>query len=188
MIYGVDFDLADKIRDKESKQGLLRVGSDPHFLPKRKDLGIPAHHGESGEDFLSGDTRCMVHSTVLSTHILWLNEHNRIANGISKVLRSKLPTQLPPDHFDELIFQETRKIVIAELQAITYNEWLPAIFGQEVIDKHNLRLRRNSNYNPEVDPTLKNEFAASAYRFGHSLVQVQNRQWLSNLQFCTTSP
>ena len=55
----------------------------------------------------------------MAMHTLWVREHNRIATNL-KLLR--------PYADDETLFQEARKIVIAELQHITYNEWLPELF------------------------------------------------------------
>ena len=52
-------------------------------------------------------------------HTLWVREHNRIATNL-KLLR--------PYADDETLYQETRKIVIAEIQHITYNEWLQVLF------------------------------------------------------------
>ena len=55
----------------------------------------------------------------MAMHTLWVREHNRIATNL-KLLR--------PYADDETLYQETRKIVIAEIQHITYNEWLQVLF------------------------------------------------------------
>ena len=54
-------------------------------------------------------------------HTLWLREHNRVANALYAKYGVKKT--------DEFYFQEARRIVIAELQNITYNEFLPVIIG-----------------------------------------------------------
>jgi len=95
-------------------------------------------------------------------HNLFLMEHNRIA-GLIRTLR--------PAFSDEQIFQETRRIIGAELQQITYNEYLPIILGQQAMNSFSLNLGTTySAYNPNTDPTIFNSFATAAYRFGHSLV------------------
>ena len=60
----------------------------------------------------------------MAMHTLWVREHNRIATNL-KLLR--------PFADDETLFQEARKIVIAELQHITYNEWLPVLFDESLV-------------------------------------------------------
>lgn len=57
-------------------------------------------------------------------HVIWVREHNRIATALSS---------LNPQWSDERVFQVARKIVIAEIQHITYNEWLPVLFDEKVV-------------------------------------------------------
>ena len=64
--------------------------------------------------------------------------------------------------------------MVAEFQNVVYKEWLPAIFGQDILDKHKLRLLPGTMYDSNIDPQIRNEFTTAAFRFGHSLVQVFN--------------
>ncbi|MCA9067176.1 MAG: peroxidase, partial [Planctomycetaceae bacterium] len=50
-----------------------------------------------------------------------------------------------------------------ELQAITYNEFLPALLGNGAIDAY-------SGYDSTVNPGIANVFSTAAYRLGHSLL------------------
>lgn len=75
---------------------------------------------------------------------------------------------------DEILFQETKRIVIAELQHVTYNEFLPAILDDLHMNAYNLRSKQVGHaeiYNPDVDPRTINAFGVAAYRMGHSLVR-----------------
>ncbi len=53
-------------------------------------------------------------------HLIWLREHNRIAELLSKLV---------PGQTDEYYYQHARRIVIAEMQHIIYNEYLPIMIG-----------------------------------------------------------
>lgn len=55
-------------------------------------------------DFVAGDVRVEVHAALLSTHVLWLREHNRIASKISEALKDKL-NHLSVKEKDDLIFE-----------------------------------------------------------------------------------
>src|SRR5262249_50040119 len=53
--------------------------------------------------------------------------------------------------------------VIAELQIITYNEWLPALLGPGALPAYR-------GYKSNVNPGIANEFSTAAFRLGHSLL------------------
>ena len=61
-------------------------------------------------------------------HVLFMREHNRIA----KELARHLPASLQQD---ELLYQETRRLVAAEMQNIVYGEYLPTILGVKHMKK-----------------------------------------------------
>jgi len=104
--------------------------------------------------FVTGDTRGNenIELTVLQT--LFLDNHNRIASELQK---------MNPTWSDEQLFQDTRKINIAEYQSIVYNEWIPSVLGQNALPSYR-------GYNPDVNATIANEFSTVAFRFGHSLL------------------
>lgn len=96
--------------------------------------------------------------------IILHREHNRIANALAK---------LNPHWDDERLFQEARRINIAEHQHITYYEWLPIFIGLENSIKNKILYNTHdyvNDYSDSVDPTVINEHATAAFRFFHSLI------------------
>lgn len=112
-----------------------------------------------------GDARSGEQPGLLMLHMVWVNEHNQIATRLSDI---------NPHWSDEKLYQETRRIVGAMFQHVTYREFLPVILGKEVSRLFNLELETSGfykGYDPGVNPTVANEFSAAAFRFGHSLIQ-----------------
>ncbi|XP_077547271.1 salivary peroxidase/catechol oxidase-like [Haemaphysalis longicornis] len=117
---------------------------------------------ETGEIcFRAGDERVNEHPALTSMHTVWLRQHNRIARRLS---------QLNSLWDDERLFQEARRIVNAQYQHIVYSEWLPPILGPDAMIRYSLVPTGRSRYAPDVDATISNEFAAAAFRLGHTLI------------------
>lgn len=96
---------------------------------------------------------------------IFLREHNRISFELGKV---------NPHWEDETLYQETRRIVIAEYQHILYNEWLPLIIGRNYMETFGILPLYDGyykGYDSGVDSRVSNAFTTAAFRMGHSLVQ-----------------
>lgn len=112
----------------------------------------------------SGDARVNQNTQLTVLQIILHREHNRIADTLAK---------LNPHWNDERIFQEARRINIAEHQHITYYEWLPIFIGLENSIKNKILYNTHdfvNDYSDSVDPTIINEHATAAFRFFHSLI------------------
>lgn len=144
--------------------GYLREGV--HF-PNQKSL-LPFASPTDGIDcrrsleessvncFTAGDIRVNEQVGLLSMHTIWMREHNRIA---------KFFNEINPHWTGEQIYQETRKIVGAIMQHITV-QWLPNVIGSDGVRLFG----EYKGYNSNINPSISNEFATAAFRFGHSLI------------------
>lgn len=139
-VYGSDQATADSLRTLEggklltSEGDLLPLGSDGYFL--------------------AGDVRANENIELTAMQTLFLREHNWWADHIAKQNSSRT---------DAEIYQQARAIVIAEIQAITFEEFLPALLGEGVMPEY-------EGYDPAVNPGIANEFSTAAFRLGHSLL------------------
>lgn len=108
--------------------------------------------------FKGGDSRALEHPALGAMHTVFVREHNRIAQFI----QTKFPAWT-----DEKIFQQTRRILIAEYQNIVFGEMLPLILGTDAVFPATVS---STVYDATVDSSILNEFAVAAFRFGHTLL------------------
>jgi len=137
-VYGVNEKMARKLR--EGQYGRLYLPND--LLPKNK----------KGE-FEAGDMRVNENPVLIAMHLLWAREHNKVAEEVANAF---------PDYDDEEIYQLSRHIVAAELQAVTYYGFIPALTGR-ILPKYN-------GYNPRIPAAISNRFSTVAFRVGHTLL------------------
>ena len=92
---------------------------------------------QRGRCFVAGDTRVNENTALAAMHTIWVRLHNYYVDEIEKLARDRpgtFPTlrQSNPNR-NIILFEETRKIVIAILQRIFYYEWLSIIVNTEAI-------------------------------------------------------
>jgi hypothetical protein len=88
---------------------------------------LPIHNNTNGNTrwmcgnlpcFEAGEDRTSENIVLISVQTLFLRDHNRVASQLAIV---------NPTWSDETLYQEARRIVIAELQHITFNEYRPVL-------------------------------------------------------------
>ncbi len=137
-VYGVGHNESRNLRDLEG--GRLRLEN--NFLP-RDDRG----------QFEAGDTRASENGNLAAVHTIFAREHNTVAAEVAEAF---------PAFNDEQIYQLARHIVAAEIQAIVYHEFIPALTGS--------KLARYTGYKPNVRGIVSNVFSTAAFRVGHTLL------------------
>jgi len=171
-IYGTSIDVGGKLRTK--KDGLLLTQtyygnggayntgitnvSLPNYPPSAFNTGIlpnlAAPSIEDTEAMISGDARCSENIQLCLIHTIWIREHNYQAGELKKK---------NPKMSDEELFQAARRWVIGEYQHIVFEEYLPAVLG--------FKLPPYKGYDPNLPPETSVNFAAAAFRYGHSVVR-----------------
>ncbi|MGH0114557.1 UNVERIFIED_CONTAM: hypothetical protein FKN15_020468 [Acipenser sinensis] len=164
-VYGSSVRESEELRDFSNQHGLLKQGTEvsgsgKHLLPFA--IGPPTECMRDENEspipcFLAGDHRANEQLGLTAMHTLWFREHNRIARELLK---------LNPHWDGDTVYHETRKIVGAQMQHITYQHWLPKILGEvgmKIIGEY-------KGYDPNVNGGILNAFATAAFRFGHTLI------------------
>ncbi|KRY72255.1 Peroxidase mlt-7, partial [Trichinella pseudospiralis] len=149
--------LPDSLRLKDSKTGMMRFTFfNNHVMPPFNPHTCFGPNN-CNANFDIGDNRASIFIALVGVHTVFLREHNRIAEQF---------LAMNPTWSVERVFQETRKLIGAMIQAITYKEWLPKILGI----RYNSLMGNYTGYNPNVNPSIINEFTTAAMRFGHGMI------------------
>ncbi len=159
-VYGSDSKRAGWLRTmrngkmKTSSGNLLPYNTRNGELSGAIDLNAPEMANDSDhhvKTFVAGDDRAAENPVLTSLHTLFVREHNRICDSLVRLgMRN-----------DEQMYQTARKIVGAEIEAITYQEFLPAL---------GIILKSYYGYKDNVRPDIMNSFATASYRIGHTMV------------------
>ena len=159
-VYGVDASRAAYLR-RHDGSGKLRtkiVGG--HELLPRNEHHLPNAPAPTSNFFIAGDVRANEHAVLVSMHTLFVLEHNRLCD----VARRRHPRS-----DDESRFQYARRRVGAIMQAITYEEFLPALLGAETF-RAGGRIGPYRGYDPTLNAGISNLFSTACYRLGHSML------------------
>jgi hypothetical protein len=168
MIYGSDATTAADLRTfsggqlKTSAGGLLPYNT--MGLAMADNIGVP-----ETTLFAAGDVRANENVELSNLTTLFVREHNYQASLLAKE---------HPTWTDQQLYEGARQIVIGEIQSITYNEWLPALMGNNALTPY-------TGYDPTVDASIDDEFASAAFRL-HTLLD-DDVQFLNNNGSVNTS-
>lgn len=102
--------------------------------------------------FVAGDVRANENPLLCAFHTIFVREHNRLCD----ILKAE-----HPDWDDEQLYLYARKINCGYLQAIVYEEWLPAM---------GVQLSPYNGYDNTINPGMSNIFVTAAFRLGHTLL------------------
>ena len=130
--------------------GRLKTGAG-NLLPFNTQ-GLSNAGGDSDSLFVAGDVRANEQLGLTVMHTLFVREHNRLA---------RLVARANPELSGDGIYLRARRLVGAEMQLITYREYLPALLGPDAIPAY-------TGYKPSVDASIANLFSTGPYRYGHS--------------------
>ena len=165
-VYGSDSARADELRTMNG-DGKLKTSSGnllPFNIP-----GLPNAPTNSPNFFLAGDVRANEQVSLTAMHTLFVREHNRIAdeikialdNGDPQITNLKTASGITDD--GDFIYEAARCVVGAQIQHITYNEFLPILLGSNTLSPY-------TAYDNTVNPQIDNEFSTAAYRVGHTML------------------
>ncbi|CAK1544080.1 unnamed protein product [Leptosia nina] len=167
LVYGSSDGQARLIRAFQGGRLLTILRKGREWPPQDPNVTLTCESAQSPNEpcYLAGDVRVNQNPQLTLLQVILLREHNRIADVLAS---------MNPWWSDETIFQEARRIHIAEMQHINYYEYLPIFLGYENMVKNRLIYEEVigyiDDYNPRVDPSILDEHATAAFRHFHTLI------------------
>ncbi|XP_037820579.1 uncharacterized protein LOC119609748 [Lucilia sericata] len=164
MVYGENPCLANKLRGFNGRlNSTIHPVRGKELLPQTNSN--PECKSRSNLCFIAGDERSSEQPGLTAIHTIFLREHNRIVEGLRGV---------NPHWTGDQLYHHARRIVSAQVQHLTFNEFLPRILSWNAVNLYGLKLLPQGyykDYNPSCSPIIFNEFATAAFRIGHSLLR-----------------
>jgi hypothetical protein len=136
------------------------ISQDPNDPNAAFNIANDAHQVPDDQLFMSGDVRVNENIELTSLTTLFMRNHNRLANQ----LHAMNPAIFGFSSWtDENLYQEARKLNIAEEEIIMYTGYIPSILGPNPLPAF-------TGYNPNLNASIATEFSTVGFRFGHSLL------------------
>jgi len=156
-VYGYARERAYALRLFDGTGRLILTGGG--LLPENTAGFDNANGGTLPDDelFLAGDVRANENTLLIAHHTLFAREHNRLCTD---VIPGRYPQFVDKD---ELMWQHGRRYVSGLMQAITYNEFLPALLGPHGLGAY-------TGYDDTVNAGIRKEFSTVGYRLGHTML------------------
>lgn len=150
VVYGSDLPRAKALRTFSG--GHLMTG-DNNLLPLNTS-GLANQPDNSPTFFFAGDVRANENVELTCMQTLFMREHNYWADTLAAG---------DPTLTDEDLYQRAKAIVTAEIQCITYRDFIPVFLGPNALTPY-------AGYNPAADPRVSIAYSTAAFRVGHTFV------------------
>eukprot|EP00054_Salpingoeca_dolichothecata_P005077 m.33040 g.33040 ORF g.33040 m.33040 type:complete len:443 (-) comp15137_c0_seq1:38-1366(-) len=155
-IYGSTDEVSQKLRSRIDGRLATSAGDLP---PNAKDVDMVSDMDLCISPigcYAVGDSRGNENPGLTSLHVVFLRLHNLNAAAIKED---------HPRWNDDRVFNNARKLTVAQWQRVVFEEFLPTLLGDTCP-----LVSAYQDFSRRADARLTIEFADSAYRFGHSAI------------------
>lgn len=142
------------------------ISDDGVTIPGYDNVALDAH-------YITGDGRGNENIGLTSIHHVFHSEHNRVLEQVQAELETNMPPELLARYqadgfwnYGERLFQAARFFTEMEYQHLVFEE-----FARRVVPTIDPVVLNENSYQPNVNSSIKAEFAHAVYRFGHSMLR-----------------